>query len=184
MGKRDTRAERILAEVLSAAGVNERRVAVELLYLLPRDFTLMYEQVFHEAYSLGDEGRGGREEGKGEVGLARRKAGGKEGEIRGVGSGGGKKGSVFPVRNMDAVARKDWIDRQLRKITRAVRSGGGGIGDGEGLRCGWRRDGEGVLVKRDKGCGKFMEPNWNWCPSCGLAGPGGPAGARSRRAGK
>jgi hypothetical protein len=157
-----------LAEVLSSAGVDEGRVALEVLYLLPQEFVRGYTDLFHRALRAGDEGMGGRNDAKAELGrsLGREKAGGKTPK-----KAGGR--GPFAVRDEKALGEKQRIDRQLRKLARSMRDGGAaGTGKEQVSRCGEDSDKE--------GCGKWVESGWNWCPYCGtfrsLKGDGRKAG--------
>jgi len=152
------REKRKLADALADAGVGSRRVAIELLYLLPESFVAAYESLFHEALSLGDEGKGRQNDEQAALGRAASGGSGK-------GSGGGsRKNSVFPIKNDEAFAKKEWVDRQLRKLTRAMNGGVGLNEQEERFKCGQRTE---KARAEKKGCGKWQEKNWIYCPFCG-----------------
>lgn len=77
------------------------------------------------------------------------------------------------VRDVEALATKDWADRQLRKLARQIKAGSGMKGGGTGRkRCrgkDTREDtlGKKVKVEAGKGCGKWLENGWGFCPFCG-----------------
>lgn len=148
------RDKRKLADALADAGVGSRRVAIELLYLLPDSFVAAYEQLFHEALSLGDEGKGEQNDEQARVGRS-----------KGSGASSGsssRKGSVFPVKNEAKLEQKNWVDRQLRKLARTMAEG---VVVEDRVKCGQRTE---RLRKSKMGCGKWMEQGWKFCPSCGL----------------
>lgn len=155
-----------LADALAGAGLDTRRVAMEVLYLLPTEFIRTYEAIFHEAISLGDEGSGTKADRDAELGRA--KGSGAHSSVH------SRKNSVFPVKDLEAFQQKEWIDRKLRSLTRQIKKGAGLPGLAPGLKCGWRVTEEGKLVRRErvKGCGKYLEEAWKFCPSCGLARAG------------
>jgi hypothetical protein len=148
------REKRKLADALADAGVGSRRVAIELLYLLPDSFVAAYEQLFHETFSLGDEGKGQANERQADLGRAKGS---------GAGSGSGsRKGSVFPVKNEKKLDQKAWVDRKLREIARKISSGE--VEDEGRYKCGQRTS---QARRSAGGCGKWNEKNWIYCPYCG-----------------
>lgn len=158
-----SRDKKRLADALADAGVGARRVAIEVLYLLPEGFVREYELLFHEALSLGDEGKGGVNDAQATLGRA---ASG----LKGGSGGGSRRHSVFPVKSEAALEKKLWVDRQLRKLTRAMQQHAGasetaGINATEGrYRCGQRTE---RSRNQKRGCGKWQEKNWIYCPYCG-----------------
>lgn len=152
----DYRLRRRLAEVLSSAGVDSSRVAVEVLYMLPQEFVRGYEDLFHRALVVpGDRGRGESDAREAELGKARGKAARKAGGRAGRGG--------FEVRNTRALGEKERIDRKLRGLARTMRdSANAGTGKEQVVRCG-----EGGTVEDVRGCGKWLEKGWKWCPYCG-----------------
>lgn len=145
--------KRRLAERLSSSGLNSRRVAVEILYLLPDTFVKAYQDLFHEAVLLGDEGTGAKADRDAELGRA--KGGSRQGSRRGS--------SVFPIKSEEKARQKDWVDRQLRKLARAINTGEVG-GPGERTKCGSYKAKDKEL---GKGCGKYIEEGFGYCPGCG-----------------
>lgn len=147
-----------LAEVLSSAGVHENRVALEILYLLPKDFVAAYTELFHNALSMGDEGKGAEVERKVQLGRAEGK---RVTRASGDSMGGARKAKKkaprgWAVKSTLALQRKEAVDRKLRKLAREVMSGEDKIAR---VRCG---EGSG------SGCGKWLEDGWSFCPGCGV----------------
>lgn len=146
----DEKLRRRLAEVLSSAGVNANRVALEVLFMLPAEFVRGYSDLFHRALNTTEDGMGSRNDSKAELGKA---------TGSGARSGKGSRG-VFLVRDDKAMGEKERVDRTLRKLARSMRDGGGaGTGKETVARCG-----EGV---EKAGCGKWVEAGWKFCPYCG-----------------
>lgn len=150
------RERRRVADALADAGVGARRVAIELLYLLPDSFVSEYERLYHEAFTLGDEGKGARDEKQAALGKAKGK-----GSSKGSGKGSSK-GSVDPIRSEKALEQKAWVDRQLRKLARTMKAGD--RTDEGRYKCGQRTE---KARKEKRGCGKWNEKNWIYCPFCG-----------------
>lgn len=149
----DGRVRARLAEVLSSAGLNADRVALEVLYMLPAEFVRGYTDLFHRALTTGEEGRGSRDDQKAELGKA-----------RGKGAKAGKKATrgAFFIRSEKALGEKERIDRALRKLARQMRdAGNAATGKETVLRCG-----EGV-EQTEAGCGRWVENTWRYCPHCG-----------------
>lgn len=150
-----------LAEVLSSAGVDDKRVAVEVLYLLPEEFVRGYTDLFHRALATGEDGTGEKNDAKAELGKARGKAA--------RNTLGGTRG-VWQIRNDRALGEKQRIDRQLRKLARQMRDGANaGTGKEQVARCGE------FLAEEKTGCGKWVEKGWKFCPACGVEQRVGPA---------
>lgn len=174
-----------IAEILSSAGVDAGRVAVEILYLLPEGFVREYERLFHDALTTGEEGRGGADEEKALLGKA---TGKRVTRAAGETMGGAKTGKKAPdkiggrmvVRNAERWGEKQRVDRELRKLARGMAGGRkSGVrkcygevavaekktpGDGE-------REGRGGRIRTEiesRGCGKWLEGEWQWCPYCGM----------------
>lgn len=181
-----------LAEWLSSAGVNENRIAVEVLYLLPPAFVSEYTNLFHAALNLGNDGHGEQDAEQIRVGKVAghntpgsggrggsRIDSGRNSEIGSLPGGAGTKGrrrGIFAVRDDARLAEKDRVDRSLRKLARGMATGV----EVEGSRCGWRMNSEGKSVRgkgrgkktgvkggQEIGCGKYLENGWKYCPWCG-----------------
>lgn len=155
----DEKLRRRLAEVLSSAGVNANRVALEVLFMLPAEFVRGYSDLFHRALNTTEDGAGERNDSKAELGKA---AGKRTAEGRGAARKGKGSRGVFLIRDEKALGEKERIDRQLRKLARSMRdAGAAGTGKGEVARCG-----EGV-EQAEAGCGRWVEVSWKYCCHCG-----------------
>lgn len=120
---------RRVADVMSAAGVNSGRIAMEVLYWLPEDFCRLYMQVTDKALVIdtgvkskmgsqaGDEGQikarvgTGPTRGKTAGGLHTRTSG-----AHAKGGGGKRYRTVGVVRDEDAFELKLLVDRKLREL--------------------------------------------------------------------
>lgn len=169
-----------LAERLGAAGLPQSQIALQVLYLLPREFVDAYSALYHRALRVaGDTGRPPSEgrtnmvdDGKGGVkeevvGVGPRVSGARksklsEGSTLG-GMAGAKKGKAYKrawvVADEIALEKKIGVDKRLRKIARELRAlvdagEDSGVGD-ERKKCSGKK------------CGKFLEMGWKYCPSCG-----------------
>lgn len=155
----DEKLRRRLAEVLSSAGVNANRVALEVLFMLPAEFVRGYSDLFHRALNTGEDGMGERNDSKAELGRA---AGKRTEEGRGAARKGKGSRGVFSIRSDKALGEKERVDRQLRKLARQMRdAGNAGTGKETVARCG-----EGV-EQEALGCGRWVESSWKYCPHCG-----------------
>jgi hypothetical protein len=173
---------RRLVETMSAAGLSEGSISREILFLLPRDFVMAYEALYHRAVRTGLEGRRDIEvevtdkkgEGTGEYetlgGVVKARGGRRsrlaEGESLG-GMAGARKGKAYKqawtVADERALDLKHKMDKRLRKIAREVKVFLEGEMEGS--------TGEGGEQERKKcagkGCGKWLEHGWKYCPFCG-----------------
>lgn len=175
-----------LAEYFGAAGLPQSQIALQVLYLLPREFVDAYQALYHRALKVaGDKGLGalvevevevkgpdGKKTGETEIerhsGVGRasggRRSALKEGSTLG-GMAGAKKGKAYKrawiVADEMALEKKIGIDKRLRKIARELRAllaeEGAGTDSGGDER---KKCG-------GKKCGKFLELGWKYCPSCG-----------------
>ena len=145
-----------LASALSAAGLNDRQVAAEVLLYLPETFVERYEELWHRAYGTGavsvsDVGRSGVV--KNDVRLRSNQAD----RVGGVGVG--KKASArvtSVVHSGHAVNVKQRIDRKLRALAREIVAA---MADG---------DARITMPRRCAGrCARWADPEWNYCPNCG-----------------
>lgn len=145
-----------LAAALSAAGLNDRQVAAEVLMYLPDGFVTAYEDLWHRAYGTGavrtsDVGRAGVV--KNDVRLRSNQAD----RVGGVGVGKKAGASVTSiVHSGHAVNVKQRIDRKLRALAREIVAA---MTDGD-VRI--------TLPRRCAGrCARWADPDWNYCPNCG-----------------
>lgn len=125
---------RRLADRLRSAGIDEGRVAVEVLYWLPHEFLDSYRELFEKALSLGDGSgmrarrlaSGGEDENvvakvKGGIGPKGNKRGerGTEGSMRAMG-GHRYYGGEWIVKDETAMEVKRRVDRRLVRIVQGV----------------------------------------------------------------
>ena len=178
---------RRLAERLSSAGLSQSQVALSVLFLLPGDFVKAYEALYHKALKVdGDRGKGERivvektekrrdeageyEEGTWEYeeydGVVKAKGARKTAMREGASLGqmpGAKKGKAYKqawtVADEQALELKHKMDKRLRKMAREMRvlvdSGAEGVEREPQKKC------------TGKGCSKWLEHGWKWCPHCG-----------------
>lgn len=165
--------EKRLVERLASAGLPQSQIALQVLFLLPRDFVDSYSSLYHTALKVGDRGReenwienaDGTTERIGGVGKASgaRRTGMREGQTLGgmAGASGGKTYKrAWTVADEKALETKSRIDKKLRKMGREIRVF---LGEGVGGKD------EGSEERRQckgKSCKKWIE-NWKYCPHCG-----------------
>lgn len=171
-----------MAELAASAGLGSTQVALQALYLMPGDFMDAYAALFHRALRVaGDVGRPseeGREDADGKATTVQRVSASRTSRMRegatlgGMGpakSTGKRHRRVWTVADEKALSRKEAVDKKLRKITREMlagmtedlksqESGGGDAAD---------RGGDAVARCKGRKCGKFMDAEWVFCPSCG-----------------
>lgn len=182
-----------LQEAMVSAGVGQGRVALEVLYWLPKEFMEDYQRLYMRALHLGDgddQEKAGADEGRIKAKVRGELRGTKKG--LGAGVGGGKKYKrEWVVKDEQALEIKARVDRVLRglvqKETRKVGNRGSTPGGGERAGVGERagespgRRGGGKLMevpqgvgdrrlvamgdkKRCEGCGKIASSDWVTCP--------------------
>lgn len=195
VGMRDNVRDQVRAqiqELLVSAGVDQGRVAVEVLFWLPKEFLDAYQDLYMRALHLGDgddKEKAGEDEGR-----IKAKVDGKlRGTARGLGMGvgGGKRyKKEWVVKDERALEVKGRVDRVLKELVLAEmrkfmeerreekrRRGGESRGDGGGVgqtHGGTPGVGGGVLVefvrkdgsvgKRCRDCGKIASRDWARCP--------------------
>jgi hypothetical protein len=144
----DRQVERRLAEVMSSAGVNFNRVAIEILYMLPPVFVEAYGETFTRALGSADSGAQAR--GKGQertADLARAK-------VKKTGGQGKRYKQIYVIKDERALETKLKADKRLRALARDMRLMLKGEEDaGSKARCG--------------GCSGFVSSDWRFCPACG-----------------
>lgn len=153
----DEALERRLAEIMSAAGVPHARAALEVLYMLPRDFLTGYMELFDDALKFG-EGHAG------ERGEEAKSSGGKgihRGKMPMLGAGGKRYKEHWTIKSEEALDLKKTIDKRLRAIGRDIRNR-----DRD-------KDGESDERTRCSRCGRIMARDWNFCAGCGNHRPVG-----------
>lgn len=152
---------RRIAEALRNDGQSRYKIGLEILLLLPNDFVRNYEQLFHKALMVGDEGsrtgKMGDESGKTSVSAPGNKAG-----VMAVGAGGGAKRyrTYGFVANEQALELKQTVDRKLRVLSRDM-------DDFLTRKSEAELKNEAVLATTCGGCRQFVESSWKFCPQCG-----------------
>lgn len=132
---------RRLADRLRSAGVSEREVAVEILYMLPKEFVRAYEELYLSALNMGDSvGQGA--------------AGGKVGGVGNLGDEDEKKKAERAVRkdprNRDVDGKRRGDMGLKTRVSRGVSSKPGGrpgLDPGRGTGADWIRDEDALEVK-------------------------------------
>lgn len=156
-----------VAAVLSSAGVDQKRVATQVLFYLPGEFVTLYEELFDRALKITGE-EGGAAERTGALGKAPSGTSGSKGNKTQLRGGQGKKfKEIWVVRDEEALDLKTRVDKRLRKIAKDMqtemmfgRSAGdsGGVGAILGKYCPGRGCG---------GKGRLKSEEWRFCPDCG-----------------
>ena len=168
----DEAVRRRIQEILVSAGVGERRVALEVLFWLPQEFVKAYEILFHRALHLGDgddQEKAGEDEGRIKAKVPSRLRGTKRGLGMGVGGAGGRYKNEWVVKDEEALAIKNEVDRILRGVVRRAEtnlvrvSQGSTPGVGELVEFGVNGEGR-ESKKRCRDCGKIAKGDWARCP--------------------
>lgn len=155
-----------VAAVLSAAGVDQKRVATQVLFYLPPEFVGLYEELFDRALKITGE-EGGAAERTGALGKAPSGTSGSKGNKTQLRGGQGKKfKSIWVVKDEDALDLKHRIDKRLRALTRDMQTemmfGRQSRSDGVGAILGKYCPGKGCGGK-----GRLKSEDWRFCPDCG-----------------
>ena len=172
---------RSLAYELADKGMlNQQKLGMEILFLLPDDFVQFYAELFHRALRLDDQsvmhGRsGGLERAKGETSMVL----GSDTRLQAGGSGKKWKNTPMSISSVTALDVKDAVDKGLRDLIHDGKSMLRKREESQGLegekgqnrtsRChGMIRvlDGTGALIRTNT-CGRFVKGSWRYCPSCG-----------------
>lgn len=176
----DELVRRRLQEILVAAGFDERRVALEVLFWMPSEFVKEYERLFHRALHLGDgddQEKAGADEGRlvAKVKDDTRARGKRDkdgvmvpGNVRGA-RGGKKYKLEWVVKDEEALELKKRVDARLRQLVsremgnlvRVSQGSTPGVGELVEMPGDWK--GESVK-KRCRDCGKIAKGDWARCP--------------------
>lgn len=161
-----------VAEVLSAAGVDTRRMALQVLYYLPDRFVEVYEELFDKALKRAGEESPGAEGGAdaGTLGKAPSGTSGSKGNKTQLRGGQGKKyKNIWVIKDDDALDLKNRVDKRLRSLAREIqtemtfgRTDHGGLGTGVSAILGKYCEGKGCGGK-----GRLKSESWRFCPDCG-----------------
>lgn len=113
-------ARRRYADLLSSAGVDEGRVSLEVLYLLPPEFVRGYQQLFHDALKEYPSGRGSADvDGRMISKVKNDDVASRRSHI--AGSSGKRHQNHWTIRSEAALSVKGKLDKQLRRaIARAL----------------------------------------------------------------
>lgn len=150
----ELRVEARLTEIFASSGIGTDRAAMELLYLMPKDFLQVYEELFERALKLGGGSATGSLKETAEVGKANAGRSGDRG-TRPMVTDGKRYKQYWVVKDDNALEIKKGLDKRLRRIAREIRAE---MNTGEGGARG--RDG----CSR---CGKMMADGWLFCAWCG-----------------
>lgn len=163
MAQDDDRVRIRIAEIMSGAGLGYNQIALEVLYMLPREFINRYIELFGEAYGPVVRAPGDGMARDGQLGKAATQTRLKGIRV-GAGAGGGGKriARVFGMRNEDAFRLKERVDKRLRGISRDIREELLTINDRGVREVGVSE--EGVVVMQCKKCGRIMTRGFKFCP--------------------
>jgi len=164
-GRRDA-----IHEMKASGGVTRSVVAIQVMYCLPDNFVIAYEQLFDTATSgaIGAVSGKGIEQDKGSGRATGKKNGIVLGSESGLQAQGGGKQWRNPTNFLGsdkALDLKTAVDRELADLaTRVLR-------ELAGLKAGNRGGhGAGVTPKcKGAGCGRFLKAEFKFCPSCGTS---------------
>jgi hypothetical protein len=150
-----------LAEIMSSAGLGYNQIALEILYLLPKEFIDRYIWLWEKA--LGPAGGGdvrGQQLAR-DANLERAQTSSKDkGNLPSMGAVGKRYKKIFVIRDEHAFDLKHKIDKRLRGIAREIRNELEGLTDQRG-----KHDrAEGRIAQQCKACGKIMHGDYNYCP--------------------
>ena len=118
-------------ELVESGGLAESRLGLEILYLLPDDFVVFYEQLFHKALGVGDNsvmhGRsGGLEKASGRTSM---QLGTEDRGPQAQSSGKRWKKTAMIVTDDGALRIKEGVDQGLRDLAKDARSAWGRINE-------------------------------------------------------
>lgn len=163
-----------LQEAMVAAGVNQGRVALEVLYWLPKEFMEAYQELYYRALHLGDgddQEKAGEDEGRIKAKVPSKLRGTKRGLSA---QGGGKKYKrEWVVKDEQALEVKKRVDRVLRGLVEREKKMVGeshgdrpGVGESHGSTPGvWKIIGQGTKARRAcRECGRIASSDWARCP--------------------
>lgn len=154
-------AQKMFTDMMADAQVDIRRMSLEVLWFLPRDFVDMYSELFYRTFAGKDDGGTGQ---RGSADAEQARVGKASG--KGLAGLGGAKRKTFKrywvIADERAMEIRDRVDKRLRVISRDIRreleEGAGGEDRAERkardrARCG--------------SCKRYMEEGWVFCPGCG-----------------
>jgi hypothetical protein len=187
-------------ELAASGGLNESKLGMEILFLLPDEFVEFYEELFNRALKVDS---GSTSLSSGGVGKAKGAGNGiaigSSNRLQSAGSGKRFKNPVMAVKSERALKAKEMLDAELVLVVHHIRrwlqsrtgnesgnpEGGNGsnAGDNTGVRqCHGIRTAPGHAGNRGNGslgrttlkCRMFLKDTWDYCPRCGTrVGVGG-----------
>lgn len=153
----------VLRDLAASGGVARSMVFTQLLYLLPDEFVVAYEDLFEVA--LGTDG-GARAVSGAQTGIEKGK-----GQTQGVvlgsdnrlqAGGGGKKWKErrLPLGSEAGLKLKTAVDKELMSLASKI--------TGELTALAQRNTRAGMNLKcKGAGCGRFLKAEYRFCPRCG-----------------
>lgn len=164
-------AEAKFADMMAAGGVGHDRMALELLYWLPRDFLDLYQELYMRGLANTDGGTGAR-------GSAQRQTAAVGKAAANTAAGQKKFKRYWVVQDEEALELKERIDKRLRSITREIRdeltemdflrSRRGTEKEARVKTATGKSSGKFKIARGICGeCGILMAKHWRYCPRCG-----------------
>lgn len=160
-------ADQKFTEMMAAAGVHPDRMALEVMYWLPKDFLDLYQELYIRALRNTDGGTGERGKAAQEtadLAKAKRKT---------TGGGGKKFKRYWVIADETVLDMKTKVDKRLRAIARDMR------GELEELDFHREREEKSTRQERSKlnspvisacpECKIIVSKVWNYCPKCGCS---------------
>jgi hypothetical protein len=154
-------AEKYFTDMMAAAGVHVDRMALEVMFWLPRDFMDLYTELYMRALRNTDGGTGERGKAAAETGAL--------GRAKGKAQTGKKYKKYWTVADENVLEMKGRVDRRLRSICRDMRT--------ELEELDFKRSrGEKTKVRVSAGrriheacpeCKIIVSLGWKYCPKCG-----------------
>lgn len=157
-------AEKMFTDMMAAAGVDHRRMSLEVLFFLPKAFVESYENLWYRGVAA--KGTDGGSDERGRANLAKAELGRADGGRTG---GAGKRRShkkYWVIADERALEVKDRIDKRLRRLAREIHEELRAIDSkADGETGGKRTEGKGGRMRRACGdCGRMVGEGWKYCP--------------------
>lgn len=152
-------AEARFTDMMAAAGVGHDRMAVEVLYWLPRDFIDLYQELYTRALAGTDSGTGARGKAAEQTGVL--------GKAKGKTKQGKRYKKYWVIQDESILQMKERIDKRLRQMTRDIREE---LGELEFFRARGEIDKPKTnfrIMPRCGECGIMTSAQWDYCPRCG-----------------
>ena len=157
-------AEKYFTDMMSAAGMHVDRMALEVLYWLPRDFLTLYQELYMRALRNTDGGAGGQGEAAAQTGAL--------GKAKATTATNGKRFKKYwTVQDEHVLDMKGRVDRRLRSIARDMHAELEELdwkrSRGEGKKHRVRTGGKGPLASCPE-CKVIVSLSWRYCARCGI----------------